>query len=35
VDDALTELQRHLMKHHMVPQTPQETKAPGIAKTRG
>jgi hypothetical protein len=24
-----------LMKHHMVPQTPQETKAPGIAKTRG
>jgi uncharacterized protein (TIGR00730 family) len=35
VDEALTELQRHLMKHHMVPQTPQETKAPGIAKTRG
>jgi uncharacterized protein (TIGR00730 family) len=35
VDEALIELQRHLMKHHMVPQTPQETKAPGIAKTRG
>ena len=35
VDEALTELQKHLMKHHMVPQTPQETKAPGIAKTRG
>ena len=35
VDEAFDELQRHLMKHHMVPQTPQETKAPGIAKTRG
>ena len=35
VDDAFTELQRHLMTHHMVPQTPQETRAPGIAKTRG
>jgi uncharacterized protein (TIGR00730 family) len=35
VDEAFTELQRHLTKHHMVPQTPQETKAPGIAKTRG
>jgi uncharacterized protein (TIGR00730 family) len=35
VDDALSELQQHLMTHHMVPQTPQETKAPGIAKTRG
>jgi len=35
VDEALTELQRHLLAHHMVPQTPQETKAPGIAKTRG
>jgi len=35
VDDAFSELQRHLMTHHMVPQTPQETKAPGIAKTRG
>jgi uncharacterized protein (TIGR00730 family) len=35
VDEAFGELQRHLMTHHMVPQTPQETKAPGIAKTRG
>ena len=35
VDDAFAELKRHLMKHHMVPQTAQETKAPGIAKTRG
>jgi uncharacterized protein (TIGR00730 family) len=35
VDDAFEELRRHLMTHHMVPQTPQETKAPGIAKTRG
>jgi uncharacterized protein (TIGR00730 family) len=35
VDEAFGELQRHLLKHHMVPQTPQETKAPGIAKTRG
>jgi uncharacterized protein (TIGR00730 family) len=35
VDEAFGELQRHLMAHHMVPQTPQETKAPGIAKTRG
>ena len=35
VDEAFSELQRHLMTHHMVPQTPQETKAPGIAKTRG
>jgi uncharacterized protein (TIGR00730 family) len=35
VENAFSELQRHLMTHHMVPQTPQETKAPGIAKTRG
>jgi uncharacterized protein (TIGR00730 family) len=35
VDEAFGELQRHLVKHHMVPQTRQETKAPGIAKTRG
>ena len=28
-----TSCKRHLMKHHMIPQTPQETKAPGIAKT--
>ena len=35
VEDAFERLQQFLMKHHMVPQTPQETKAPGIAKTRG
>ena len=35
VDEAFDELRRHLTKHHMVPKTPQETKAPGIAKTRG
>ena len=35
VDEAFDRLQRFLMKYHMVPQTPQETKAPGIAKTRG
>jgi uncharacterized protein (TIGR00730 family) len=35
VDEAFGELQRHLLKHHMVPQTTQETKAPGIAKTHG
>ena len=35
VDDAFERLQQFLMKHHMVPRTPQETKAPGIAKTRG
>jgi uncharacterized protein (TIGR00730 family) len=35
VDGAFAELKRHLTEHHMVPQTPQETKAPGIAKTRG
>ena len=35
VDEAFLELQRHLTKHHMVPRTPQESKAPGIAKTRG
>src|SRR5687768_874178 len=35
VHHAFSELQNHLMTHHMVPQTPQETRAPGIAKTRG
>jgi uncharacterized protein (TIGR00730 family) len=35
VDDAFDELKTHLLKHHMVPATQQETKAPGIAKTRG
>jgi uncharacterized protein (TIGR00730 family) len=35
VPEAFDELKKHLTKHHMVPQTQQETKAPGIAKTRG
>jgi uncharacterized protein (TIGR00730 family) len=35
VDTAFEELKRHLLRHHMVPATKQETKAPGIAKTRG
>jgi uncharacterized protein (TIGR00730 family) len=34
VDEAFEELRAFLTKHHMVPQTRQETKAPGIAKTR-
>jgi uncharacterized protein (TIGR00730 family) len=32
---AFEELKAHLTKHHMVPDTPQENRAPGIAKTRG
>jgi uncharacterized protein (TIGR00730 family) len=32
--DAFTELRKFLEKYHMVPATPQESKAPGIAKTR-
>jgi uncharacterized protein (TIGR00730 family) len=35
VPEAFEELKTHLTKHHMVPETRQETKAPGIAKTRG
>ena len=35
IDEAFEELRAFLTKHHMVPQTRQETKAPGIAKTRG
>ena len=31
---AFEELKRHLLKHHMVPATAQENKAPGLAKTR-
>ena len=34
-DEAFTELKTFLETHHMVPQTAQEQKAPGIAKTRG
>ena len=33
--DAFEQLKNHLMTHHMVPETAQENKAPGIAKTRG
>jgi uncharacterized protein (TIGR00730 family) len=35
VPEAFEELKKHLSAHHMVPETRQETKAPGIAKTRG
>jgi hypothetical protein len=35
VDKAFDELTKHLRKHHLVPATQQEKKAPGIAKTRG
>jgi uncharacterized protein (TIGR00730 family) len=35
VGEAFTELKTHLTTHHMVPATPQEAVAPGIAKTRG
>jgi uncharacterized protein (TIGR00730 family) len=34
-DAAFEELKKHLLTYHMVPQTAQESKAPGIAKTRG
>ncbi len=34
-EHAFEELKKHLLTYHMVPQTAQETKAPGIAKTRG
>jgi hypothetical protein len=33
-DDAFEHLRRHLTQH-VVPETPQEDRAPGIAKTRG
>ena len=33
--DAFERLKDHLTTHHMVPETAQENKAPGIAKTRG
>ena len=32
---AFEALKAHLIANHMVPATPQEAKAPGIAKTRG
>jgi uncharacterized protein (TIGR00730 family) len=34
-DEAFDELTKFLLAHHLVPATPQETRAPGIAKTRG
>ena len=34
-EEAFDALKRHLTAHHMVPATPQESGAPGIAKTRG
>ena len=33
--EAVEELKKFLTAHHMVPATPQENRAPGIAKTRG
>ena len=33
--DAFEQLQAHLIANHLDPATPQETAAPGIAKTRG
>jgi uncharacterized protein (TIGR00730 family) len=33
--DAFECLRNHLMTYHLVPETSQETQAPGIAKTRG
>ena len=34
-EGAFEQLKQHLLTYHMVPQTAQESKAPGIAKTRG
>ena len=34
-DEAFAQLRTHLMTFHLVPETAQETQAPGIAKTRG
>jgi len=33
--EAFEHLRTHLMTHHLIPETPQENRAPGIAKTRG
>jgi hypothetical protein len=33
--DAFGLLKAHLVTHHLEPPIPQETAAPGIAKTRG
>ena len=34
-EQALEQLRGHLMEYHLVPETAQENRAPGIAKTRG
>jgi uncharacterized protein (TIGR00730 family) len=34
-DEAFERLRAHLMAYHLVPETAQEDRAPGIAKTRG
>ena len=34
-DEAFEQLRAHLMAYHLVPETAQENRAPGIAKTRG
>src|SRR3954466_15872780 len=34
-DEAFEQLRSHLMTFHLVPETAQENRAPGIAKTRG
>jgi uncharacterized protein (TIGR00730 family) len=34
-DEAFEQLRSHLMAYHLVPETAQEDRAPGIAKTRG
>jgi len=33
--EAFECLRAHLMTYHLVPETAQENRAPGIAKTRG
>jgi uncharacterized protein (TIGR00730 family) len=34
-EDAFEQLRSHLMTYHLIPETAQEDRAPGIAKTRG
>jgi uncharacterized protein (TIGR00730 family) len=34
-DEAFEQLRNHLVAYHLVPETAQEDRAPGIAKTRG
>jgi uncharacterized protein (TIGR00730 family) len=33
--EAFERLRTHLMTHHLIPETPQENRAPGLARTRG